>query len=199
MSQSTGPSHGAVSCSVDGTAFLGDLRKGEVPLPIRGAQTATVALARDLFRHGYDCGRPGVLFHRGAARSHRTVHGKAKTTIALTAAASLAGITAASAAEAGILSVRFIVGVSAASAIVRSLYLFPSRLRAYSSQILHHPDWHTNSRNQIHDLTAKNLIAIHMRGRDKKIRMGPITRELQSRIGFVIERHLLPANCDSIA
>ena len=155
MSQSTGPSHGAVSCSVDGTAFLGDLRKGEVPLPIRGAQTATVALARDLFRHGYDCGRPGVLFHRGAARSHRTVHGKAKTTIALTAAASLAGITAASAAEAGILSVRSIDRVSVASAIVRSLDRCPPRLWAYPPQIFHHPDRHADPFNHIHDLPTK--------------------------------------------
>ncbi len=92
---------------------------------------------------------------------------------------------------------RVTIGISVTGAIARSLNLFPPRLRAYSAQILHHPDWHANSLNHIHDLAAN--IAVHMRGCDKEIRMTPIVRELQTSIGFVIERDLLPANCDSIA
>ena len=68
---------------------------------------------------------------------------------------------------------------------------------SYSPQILHHPDRHAISLNQADYLASEDLIAIHMRGRDKEIRVAPIARELQTPIGFVFKRDLLPANRDA--
>jgi hypothetical protein len=67
-------------------------------------------------------------------------------------------------------------------------------LRAQTTQVLDHADRYPNSFDQLHDLAAQHLIAIHVRGRDEEISVAPIGSPLQAAVGFVLERHALAAD-----
>ena len=81
---------------------------------------------------------------------------------------------------------------------MRNLDRCPPRLRAYSPQILHHPDRHADPLDHIHDPAAEHLIAVHVRRRDEEVGMAPIAGELQTPVGFVLKRDPLPTNRNGV-